>query len=196
MVYSYDKTLKLDFNTFPVLETKRLVLKQMDLSCLDDFYLLRIDPVLMAALDKNLAASKDEVGDLLKTWESAYKRREALDWAIYYKDQSQLIGTIGFHKIDAYHHRAEIGYVLVTSEQGKGVMSEAMKSVLDYGFKQLNLHSVEANINKINNASRNLLEKFGFVKEAHFKENFYFNGTYLDSVIYSLINPAHPRQPE
>lgn len=71
-----------------------------------------------------------------------------------------------------------------------------MKSVLDYGFKQLNLHSVEANINKMNNASRNLLEKFGFVKEAHFKENFYFNGTYLDSVIYSLINPTHPRQPD
>lgn len=196
MVYPYDKNLKLDFSAFPVLETDRLVLKQMDLSCLDEFYHLRTNPVLMAALDKNLANSKEEVADLLRTWEGAYKRREALDWAIYYKEQPHLIGTIGFHKIDAYHHRAEIGYVLITSEQGKGVMSEAMRSVLDYGFKQLNLHSVEANINKINNASRNLLEKFGFVKEAHFKENFYFNGTYLDSVIYSLINPAHPRQPD
>jgi ribosomal-protein-alanine N-acetyltransferase len=68
-------------------------------------------------------------------------------------------------------------------------MHEAIQAVLNYGFSELKLHSVEANINPVNEASRRLLEKNNFVKEAHFKENYYFNGSFSDSAVYSLINP-------
>jgi ribosomal-protein-alanine N-acetyltransferase len=69
-------------------------------------------------------------------------------------------------------------------------MTEAMDIVLDYGFNIMQLHSIEANVDPGNIASIKLLEKNGFVKEAHFKENLFFNGKFLDTVIYSLINPA------
>jgi ribosomal-protein-alanine N-acetyltransferase len=69
-------------------------------------------------------------------------------------------------------------------------MKEAIRELLDYGFTHLKLHSVEANINPANQASEALLKSVGFIKEAYFKENFYFNGQFIDSAIYSLVKPG------
>jgi ribosomal-protein-alanine N-acetyltransferase len=68
-------------------------------------------------------------------------------------------------------------------------MQEAMRVVLDYGFKEMNLHSVEANVNPSNTRSIQLLERNGFVREAYHREDYYYNGHFLDSAIYSFINP-------
>ncbi len=68
-------------------------------------------------------------------------------------------------------------------------MSEALKAVLDYGFNTMGLHSVEAIASPLNNASIKILERNGFVREAYFKENFLWEGQYLDSVVYSLLAP-------
>ena len=70
---------------------------------------------------------------------------------------------------------------------GKGFMKEALIAVLDFGFRKLGLHSFQANINPENERSGKLLKQLGFVKEAYFRENYYFNGKYLDSEIYSLL---------
>ena len=86
------------------------------------------------------------------------------------------------------HYRAEIGYLLHPDYQQKGIMDEALKAVIKYGFETMQLHSIEANVNPANAASMKLLEKNGFVKEAYFKENYFYNGQFLDSVIYSLLN--------
>jgi [ribosomal protein S5]-alanine N-acetyltransferase len=67
-------------------------------------------------------------------------------------------------------------------------MTEAMRTIFKFGFDELNLHSLEANINPLNNNSRAVLKKMGFQKEAYFRENYYYNGDYLDSEIYSLLN--------
>lgn len=67
-------------------------------------------------------------------------------------------------------------------------MKEALNAVIDYAFTTMNLHSIEANINPDNTASGALLESGGFVKEAHHKENFYFDGVFYDSIIYSKLN--------
>ena len=85
------------------------------------------------------------------------------------------------------HYRAEIGYMLNPAYQGKGIMSEALSIIIQYGFNNIGLHSIEANANPANQASIKLLEKIGFVREGYFKENYYFNGNFLDSAIYSLI---------
>ena len=68
-------------------------------------------------------------------------------------------------------------------------MQEALQEVMEYGFKVLNLHSVEANINPANQASLRLMERNQFVREAYFRENFYYNGRFLDSIICSRLAP-------
>ena len=66
-------------------------------------------------------------------------------------------------------------------------MFEAMTKLIGFGFKELHLHSIEANINTNNRNSEKLLLKFGFKKEAYFRENYLFEGEFLDSIIYSLL---------
>ena len=66
-------------------------------------------------------------------------------------------------------------------------MQEAMEAVLLYGFQKMKLDSVEANVNPFNAASIKLLEKNGFVREGYFRGNYYYNGKFLDSAIYALL---------
>mgnify|MGYP003533459009 FL=1 len=66
-------------------------------------------------------------------------------------------------------------------------MKEALDKALQFGFRTLNFHSIEAVIDPRNTASENLLVKANFKKEAHFKENFFYNNEFLDTVIYSLL---------
>ena len=65
-----------------------------------------------------------------------------------------------------------------------------MAAILKYGFNTLKLHSVEAIVNPDNMQSIRVLEKNNFVKEAHFKENYFHEGKFKDTVIYSLLNLA------
>jgi ribosomal-protein-alanine N-acetyltransferase len=68
-------------------------------------------------------------------------------------------------------------------------MREAVSEVIKYGFTVMRLHSIEANVNPDNKASIKLLEKNCFAREAYFKENYFYNGKFLDTVIYSLLAP-------
>ena len=103
------------------------------------------------------------------------------------KSSGKTIGDFSFWKIDLKHHRAEIGYTLDPNFWGKGYMKEAMIRLFSFGFKDFKLHSFEANINPKNDKSKGILLKLGFQKEAYFKENFFYNGEYLDSEIYCLL---------
>ena len=66
-------------------------------------------------------------------------------------------------------------------------MKEAINCVVDYGFTNLGLHSIEALLTPANIGSSAVLESTGFVKEAHLKESFYFRGKFEDTVIYSKL---------
>lgn len=115
------------------------------------------------------------------------KNNESIIWAITQKEDSKLIGTICFWNIIKEHYRAEIGYSLLYDFQGKGIMQEAMSAVIKYGFEKMNLHSIEANVNPANESSIKLLERNDFIKEAYFKENYFYDGKFLDTAIYSLL---------
>jgi ribosomal-protein-alanine N-acetyltransferase len=78
--------------------------------------------------------------------------------------------------------------MLLPTFQGKGIISEAIKEVVKYGFEEMKLHSIEAIIDPANISSEKVLQKNGFVKEAHLRENDFFNGRFLDTVIYSSLN--------
>ena len=81
-----------------------------------------------------------------------------------------------------------MGYVLHPDYHGQGIMSESVNVVIDYAFNDLKFHSIEAVIDPENLASENVLLKSRFIKEGHLKENEYYEGRFLDTVIYSLVN--------
>ena len=182
--------LSLSFSPFPVLATARLLLNQITPADAPAIFELRSNKEVMKYIDRPLAQTLDDALALIKLVTGMLQSNEAITWGIFPKEQrTTLMGTIGFWRIQKEHYRAEIGYMLHPSLQGKGIMQEAMTTVLDYGFHTMNLHSVEANVNPSNEASIRLLEKMGFVREAYFKENYFYNGQFLDSAVYSLLAP-------
>jgi ribosomal-protein-alanine N-acetyltransferase len=182
--------LSLSFSPFPQLETERLWLRQMNESDAPALFALRSDKDLMKYLDRPPAQNPEEALALIKLVTNGLQKNESITWGIFPKNQPDLLhGTIGFWHIQKEHYRAEIGYLLHSSLHGKGIMHEAMKCVLNYGFANLHLHSVEANVNPANAASIRLLERNGFAREAYFKENYFYNGQFLDSAVYSLLSP-------
>ncbi len=181
--------LDLQLQPFRVLETKRLILRQPRPEDATDLFAVRSDERTLQFLDKDPDASADVTLALINRVHDSFMNNDTMFWAITLKGNDKVIGTINFWNIEKAHHRSEIGYLLHPDLWNKGIMSEALEAVLDFGFSALKFHSVEANVNPGNAGSIKVLEKQGFVKEAHFKENYYYNGVFLDSAIYSKLAP-------
>src|SRR6478609_7466537 len=189
-----ENMLKIELNPFTDLETPRLKLRQVRNSDAPEILFFRSDATIMRYLDREKLQTLADAETYIAGLDQAIAENNGINWGICPQNSDKLIGTIGLWRFIKPNHRGEIGYSLHPDLWGQGLMREALQIVLNYGFEKLNLHSVEANINPENNASRKLLEKLGFVQEAHFKEDYYFQGKFLDSVIFSLLNPAHRNQ--
>lgn len=181
--------LLLNFSPFPSLSTKRLDLRRISDEDEEEIFFLRSDKEMLQFLDRDPAKSIEEARQWMRMINDGIDNDQYITWAMALKNDPKLVGTIAFWNVQREHYRAEIGYALHSKFQGKGLMQEAMTTVLDYGFNTMNLHSVEANVNPHNRRSIQLLEKNGFVREAYHRENYYHNGRFLDSVIYSLVDP-------
>lgn len=183
--------LSISFSPFPVIETERLLLRCITLDDAPQLFLLRSDPEIMKYLDREPHRFVEETVTFIKEkiLDSLHKN-EGILWVIALKnDPEKIIGTTGFWRIDFDNYRAEIGYMLHSAYWRKGYMREAVLASIKWVFENTAVHSIEANINPENEASADLLKKTGFKQEAYFKENYYFNGVFKDSIIYSLIKP-------
>jgi ribosomal-protein-alanine N-acetyltransferase len=141
----------------------------------------------MKYLDRPRQQTIEEAKEIIDNFTAQQHRGDSINWAITLKGADRLTGTICFWNVAAEHFRAEIGYMLMTPYHRQGLMQEALTKVLEFGFMKMQLHSVEANVNPSNEASIRLLKKNNFIREAYFRENFFYDGKFLDTAIYSLV---------
>lgn len=182
--------LTFDFTHFPTLRTERLTLRQLTGTDAPALFALRSDPQVMLYIPRPLATSVADCEALIDMMNEGMSRHELLHWGVALRSSGELIGTIGFYRLQPENHRAEIGYMLLPARQGLGLMQEAVAAVLNHGFEVLNLHSVEGVIDPQNVASARVLQRAGFVQEGLFRENEYWEGKFLDTAYYSLLCPA------
>jgi ribosomal-protein-alanine N-acetyltransferase len=180
--------LTINFSPFPNLETERLLLRRVNSNDVKEILALRSNPDTMKYIPRPLLKTDEDALEHITMIDSKIDSNEGINWAITLKDNPKLIGIIGHYRIKPENYRAELGYMLLPEYHGKGIISEAVKEAVNYGFNAMKLHSLEAVIDPENYASAKVLEKNGFVKEAHFIDYEFFEGRFLDSVIYSIIN--------
>lgn len=180
--------LDVNFDPFPELHTARLLLRKMNETDAEQFFKLRSNEKVMKHIGKKPMTSLTEALDFIKMINDLLDNNSGITWAMTLKEEpGKLIGTIGLWRLIKEHFRAEIGYMLLPEFWRKGITKEAILKVLDFGFNELKLHSVEGKITPLNIASAKVLESTGFVREAYFKEDFFFNGKFEDTAIYSLL---------
>ena len=180
--------LTINFKPFPKIETTRLVLRRIRMDDAKDLHFFRSNKEVLKYIDKKPEKSLAKTKKFIKMLWSLERKGSAVNWAVTLKGNDRLMGNICLWNIKKEHHRAELGYTLHPSLHGKGLMGEAVKAVLGVGFKKYKFHSVEANVNPKNKASIKLLKRNKFKREAYYKENYHFNGKYIDTAIYSLID--------
>lgn len=183
--------LNIHFDQFPTLETERLILRETRLTDAQDFFEMRSNKKTMQYVERPLAQTIDDAVELIEKLDKIYKNHEGVSWTMTLKGFDRFIGNIGIWSFELDNHRTLIGYSLLPDYEGKGYMSETLRAVTLYACNVLGFHTLEARINPDNIRSGKLLERNGFVKEGYLKENYFWNGKYGDTTIYSYINKTN-----
>jgi ribosomal-protein-serine acetyltransferase len=98
-----------------------------------------------------------------------------------------LVGMISLHNIDYLSHKAYIGYWLDEENEGRGIMTDAVLRLIEYGFTELELNRIEIRAGVNNTRSRAIPERIGFKQEGVVREAEYVNGNFIDLAIYGLL---------
>ena len=109
-------------------------------------------------------------------------------YVILRKEDDKLVGCIWLY-VDIYNRNAEIGYWVWKEYWNKGYATEAIKLMLDFGFKDLGLICIWAEVFESNKASQRVLEKNGFELGGKIEKIFYCEGKWENSLIYYKVNP-------
>lgn len=171
---------------FPQLQGARVRLRGPRAEDVGAIFALFSDPRVMrywsSAPMLETAQAESKIAELM----DAFAQREMINWVVTGKDTA-VIGTCTLFHFDAKHRRAEIGYALHADHWGRGLASEAVTLAIDWGFRTLGLHRIEADIDPRNAPSRRTLERLGFNSEGLMRERFFLGDEATDSEIFGLL---------
>tara|TARA_R100000306_G_C4353275_1_gene131296 strand:- start:62 stop:604 length:543 start_codon:yes stop_codon:yes gene_type:complete len=173
----------------PQIITERLVLNQPNLSDLEK---------ISSILNTSELYSKNTINipfpytiNNAKFWvdlaDNGLKNQNQYIFAIRLKENNELIGGIDLG-INKQFNKAELGYWLDEKYWNKGVTTEAVKSIINFGFNDLNLKRIFATHFDTNPSSGKVMEKAGMKKEGLLKCHTYKAGVYQDHFLYAIIN--------
>lgn len=172
----------------PTLDAERLRLRAVRPEEASDVLRVFGNPVAMEYWSHgplpDLAAARDYVTNIHEGW----RDRVFYQWAIARRQDDAFLGTVTLCEWDRGNRHAELGYMLDPAVHGQGLASEAVRTVLRFGFETMELHRVEADTDPRNAASIRLLERLGFQREGYFRERWLINGEWLDSVMFGLLH--------
>ena len=152
-----------NFSEFPILKAERLILRQLNSNDVEEIFELRKNEEVNKFISRKIPKSFIDAEEFIKMIQVLTAKNEGVFWVISLKNNSSLIGTIGLRNFEVEANYGEIGYELNPKFQQQGFMSEAIKAVIQFGFTNLNLKTIEAFTHKNNIASIALLEKHHFV---------------------------------
>jgi len=115
------------------------------------------------------------------------KRGKRYAFGIALKDSDRVIGIVDLFKVDFENKDAELGYWIGKKYRGKGLMSEAVELMLNFGFTKLKLHRIHANVFEGNTASEKVLKRHGFIYEGLSRESRFKCGKWQNELRYALL---------
>ena len=173
------ETITKIFKRIPTLETDRFILRKIKVSDYLDMYEYSKSERVTKYLLWRCHPDARYTRDYLSYVQSQYRVGEFYDWAIVDKESSKMIGTCGFAKLDTENNSAEIGYVINPDYWRRGIATECVRKVIDFGFNKLNLHRIEARYIVGNEVSRRVMEKCGMVFEGIHKSSLFVKDEYV-----------------
>lgn len=172
---------------FPILKTERCLLRQFNENDLENIFKGLSHPDIIKYYGVNyttLEATKAQ----LEFFADLEKNETGIWWAICSLDNTEFYGAGGFNNLSKEHKKAEIGFWLLTEYWSKGLMTEVMPVICDYGFNNLCLHRIEGFVENDNLLCKKAMNKLHFELEGTMKDCEVKNGKFISLDIYALIN--------
>lgn len=179
----------LNFTPFPLLRTKRLVLRQMALSDQTALFALRSDESVTKYTGCGMK-DPDAARNYIEKINALIEKGEVVFWAIDIEGVEMFAGNICLWNFAEDKLSAEVGYELFPIHHGKGIMSEALQAVVRYAFEVLKLDFLHADPHVENAPSRTLLERNDFLLQPETKKEKAPDGRMLEFAEYRLLNSS------
>ena len=181
------------FTTFPRLETRQLILREIQFSDAEAIFATFSDEVVMEFYGETPHRSVEDSRDLIRRQHAWYAQREGIRWGITRKGDDTVIGSCGLFKFDEAFSRAETGYELGQAYWRQGIMSEALSAIITFGFTEMGLRRIEAVVDDTNERSKAFLRKLGFAHEGTLRQRFFFQGRFWDEHYFGLLKEEWQR---
>ena len=168
----------------------QLFLRALEPEDLEFIYSVENDEKIWNVSNTNTPYSKFLIKQYLENAHLDIFEAKQLRLAICLNTTCEVVGLIDLFDFEPNHHRAGIGIIIADAQKRNlGFGQEALRLLINYGFKQLQLHQLYANIACNNTDSIKLFTKFEFELIGIKKHWMYLNNSYQDEAIYQLINP-------
>lgn len=170
-----------------IFETPRLTARRFTPRDLDAFVAMRNDPEV-ARFQSWTNCTVDEGRALLRTLARRTPGQPGwFQFALEETATGRFVGDCGLNCVEHDARLAQIGYTLSRSVWNRGFATEAVTGLTRYAFATFGFHRITASVDPRNAASCRVLEKAGYVKEAHFRQSEWFKGGWADDAIYARL---------
>jgi len=175
------------FIRLPTLHTPRLTLRALALSDAPDIFAYACDHEVCRYTTWNPHTSIDDSRAFLANALGRYEAGQPASWAVVLKSTGMVVGTCGFMEIATVHERGGLGYALARNLWRQGLMCEAVKASIDFGFRVLQLHKIEAHCDVRNIGSARVMERCGMQFEGLMRQHAMLKGERRDVKWYAIL---------
>lgn len=175
------------FSHLPTILTPRLALRPVRMSDAEDLYEYSRDPEVARHVLWDAHQSIHQTRNYIRFLIRQYRNAAPSTFAIALRDSGKVIGTIGYMWVQPENRSAEVGYSLSRAYWNQGYMSEALKTVIEFGFLKLNLNRIEAQHECSNPASGHVMINAGMRHEGTLRQRVYNKGRFVDVDLYAIL---------
>jgi [ribosomal protein S5]-alanine N-acetyltransferase len=172
-----------NFADLPKIETERLILRKITLDDAEDIYVYASNEEVTRYVTWDTHSSLSDTTEFINSFLPQYDA----PWGIELKENGKFIGTVHFVLWQPKHNSAEMGYVLSKECWGKGLITEAAKAIISFGFESMKLVRIQARCFLENEGSERVMEKLGMSFEGISRKVMYVKGEHKDLKVYSLL---------
>ncbi len=176
-----------EWKALPSIRAQRVTLRELRDTDVASLFAIFSDPEVMRYWSSVPLTDVEEARQMVVDIRCDFETKKFFKWGVARNEDDHVIGTCTLFNVFLENYRAEIGYALGREFWGNGFMTEALKSLIEYSFQNLNLHRLEADVDPRNDASIKTLERLGFRREGHLRERWHVGGEIQDALFYGLL---------
>ena len=172
-----------------LLSSERLFLREFTEQDMESVHAYAVDPEVVKYMPWGPNTENDTREFLRRAISLQHENpRTHFDLAIILKNQGRLIGGCSIRMLNLELREGNIGYCLNREYWDKGYATEAARTLIVFGFNELNFHRIFATCDPENYASIKVLQKIGMTLEGQLRENLKMRGEWRDTQIYAILD--------